>query len=171
MSVCLCVCLMLCLAPHELKNLCTCRHAAFTQLAVNPCQVHALLTTQGTLVHRKYYWCGTHTHARTHARTHTHTHTAGRKKCVATSARLEHTFGSLPCSLISFTIPSLMALATPSPAHFKNQLMSADARQAPCGSIHLLCSYIAAAAVLQDRVDQGVHVGWAQAAATPVQTA
>ena len=56
-------------------------------------------------------------------------------------------------------------------AHFQNQVMSADARQAPCCSTHLLCSYIAAATVSQDRVGQHVHVGWAQAVASPAQIA
>ena len=109
----------------------------------------------------------------------------GCKRCAATCARLKHAFKPLPCSLISFTIPSLMALATPSPAHFQmhiskctlpnahfqNQVMSADARQAPCCSTHLPCSYIVAATVLQDRVGQYGHLGWAQAMATPVQIA
>ena len=44
-------------------------------------------------------------------------------------------------------------------AHFQYQVTSADARLAPCCSTHLLCSYIAAATVLQDRVGQNVHVG------------
>ena len=42
-------------------------------------------------------------------------------------------------------------------AHFQYQVISADTRQAPCCSTHLLCRYIAAATVLQDRVGQNVH--------------
>ncbi len=127
-SLCVClsdVALELCLAPHELKKLCTCKNAALTHLAVNsPAKCMHSSQQKATQCTWKWVW---HTHRvqkMCHNRRQFSAHEywcdthRGCKRCAATCARLKHAFRPLPCSLISFTIPSLIALATPSPAHW-----------------------------------------------------
>ena len=113
-----------------------------------PCQVRALLTTKGNSVHRNV------------GVTHTHRvqemcrNMRQNRACIQTLALL---LDLIYNSIIDGTGHTLSC--TVPHAHFQYQVISADARQAPCCSTHLLCSYIAAATVLQDRVGQNVHVG------------